>query len=82
MLRTSQMLTSKLPFWQNKSAEEIAALPPWAIVGAVRTYDISYPRSTWGGISREAQQLVASMLDRNPAERITADSGLPPSISA
>lgn len=71
-----QMLTSKLPFWQNKSAEEIAALPPWAIVGAVRTYDISYPRSTWGGISREAQQLVASMLDRNPAERITADKAL------
>jgi len=70
------MLTGKLPFWQDKSMQQVAALPPYAIIAAVRTHDVSYPKPTWAALSRESQQLVASMLERNPADRITAPEAL------
>ncbi|KAI8473290.1 MAG: kinase-like domain-containing protein [Monoraphidium minutum] len=71
-----QLLTGVLPFWTNMTPKEVAALPPYSILAAVRTHDVSYPRALWSGISPEAKELVASMLDRNPAARITADEAL------
>lgn len=71
-----QLLTGKLPFWQNMSLKQVASLPPYAIVAAVRTHDVSYPRATWAAVSAEAQQLVAAMLQRDPAQRITAAEAL------
>eukprot|EP00775_Hariotina_reticulata_P011054 gene11054-11209_t len=71
-----QMLTGRLPFWRNKTLEEVSKLPPYEIVAAVRTYEVQYPRELWAHISPEAQQLVSCMLDRNPATRITAEQAL------
>jgi serine/threonine protein kinase len=70
------MLTGRLPFWQDKSLQQVAALPPYSIIAAVRTHEVSYPRETWAGVSREAQQLVARMLERNPADRVSARDAL------
>lgn len=70
-----QLLTGRLPFWQNLSLPEVASLPPYAIIAAVRTHDVSYPRATWSKLSKEAQQLVAAMLERNPPDRISATGG-------
>ncbi|KIY95444.1 hypothetical protein MNEG_12516 [Monoraphidium neglectum] len=70
------LLVGRPPFWSNKSAEEAARLPAYAIVAATRTHDISYPRSDWGRLSREARQLVEAMLTRDPAARITAGDAL------
>jgi serine/threonine protein kinase len=58
------------------SLQQIAALPPYAIIAAVRTNDISFPREAWAGISPEARQLVEAMLERNPAARISAAEAL------
>jgi serine/threonine protein kinase len=54
----------------------VAALPPYALLGAVRTHDVSYPRATWSGVTAEGQALVAAMLQRDPAQRITAAAAL------
>jgi serine/threonine protein kinase len=35
-----QMLTGRLPFWRNKTLEEVSKLPPYEIVAAVRTYEV------------------------------------------
>ncbi|GBF91720.1 CDPK-related kinase-like [Raphidocelis subcapitata] len=71
-----QLLTGRLPFWTDKTLAQVAALPPYAIIAAVRTHDVSFPRATWAGISPEARQLVAAMLERNPAARISAPAAL------
>lgn len=72
-----QLLTGRLPFWgKNMTLEKIRQLPPYAIVAAVRTHDVSYERSEWRRLSPEAQQLVQAMLERNPAARITAAEAL------
>jgi serine/threonine protein kinase len=56
--------------------QQVAALPPYAIIAAVRTNDISFPRDVWAGISKEARALVAAMLERDPAARISAAEAL------
>ncbi|GBF90932.1 CDPK-related kinase-like [Raphidocelis subcapitata] len=71
-----QLLTGRAPYFPNLAAEQLAALPPYAIVAAVRTHDISFPRDAWRGISPEARALVAALLQRDPAARITAAEAL------
>lgn len=55
---------------------EVGKLPPYSILGAVRTHDVSYPRDLWADVSPEARDLVASMLDRSPPGRVTAHEAL------
>jgi len=71
-----QMLTGRLPFWSNLELEQVAALPPWSILAAVRSHEIGYPRPAWRGVSPEAKRLVASMLQRDPGARISAAEAL------
>jgi calcium-dependent protein kinase len=71
-----QLLTGRLPFWTDKTLAEVARLPPYAIIAAVRSHDVSFPRDAWAGVSAEARQLVAAMLERNPADRVAAPAAL------
>ncbi|WIA29513.1 hypothetical protein OEZ86_012014 [Tetradesmus obliquus] len=71
-----QMLTGRLPFWRSKSLSDVSKLQPYEIVAAIRTHEVQFPRELWAPISAEAQDLVARMLDRNPATRITAQQAL------
>lgn len=71
-----QMLTGRLPFWPKKTLEEVAKLPGYEILAAIRTYEVEFPRVLWADISPQAKDLVACMLDRNPATRITASQAL------
>lgn len=71
-----QMLTGRLPFWPKKTLAEVAKLPGYELVAAIRTYEVQFPRALWAGISPQAQDLVSRMLDRDPASRITAAQAL------
>jgi serine/threonine protein kinase len=75
-LQMYQMLTGRLPFWRSKSLSDVSKLQPYEIVAAIRTHEVQFPRELWAPISAEAQDLVARMLDRNPATRITAQQAL------
>jgi serine/threonine protein kinase len=70
------MLTGRLPFWTKKTLEEVARLPAWEVLAGARTHDITYPPALWAGISADARDLVARMLERDPAARITAADAL------
>jgi hypothetical protein len=39
-LQMYQMLTGKLPFWSNKTIQEISKLMPWEVMAAVRTHEV------------------------------------------
>lgn len=71
-----QMLTGHLPFWRSKSLQDVAKLPPYEVLAATRCNEVQFPRELWCNISPQAKDLVALMLDRNPATRITADQAL------
>jgi serine/threonine protein kinase len=60
----------------NLTPREVSKLPPYAILGAVRTHEVSFPRPVWAAVSPEARQLVAAMLERDPAARISAPDAL------
>ncbi len=70
------MLTGQLPFWPRLSLAEVAALPPWNLMAAIRSHDIEFPRASWRAVSPEAQQLAAALLQRDPTRRIAAAEAL------
>lgn len=56
-----ELLTGSLPFWARGTPwHDIAALPPYQLLAAVRTHVISVPRD----LSPVAQDLLRRMLDR------------------
>jgi calcium-dependent protein kinase len=71
-----QMLTGRLPFWPSKTLEQVAALPGYQLLAAIRTHEVQFPRALWRGISVQARELVSRMLERDPAARITAAQAL------
>eukprot|EP00882_Tetradesmus_deserticola_P004978 GHRQ01005247.1.p1 GENE.GHRQ01005247.1~~GHRQ01005247.1.p1 ORF type:complete len:460 (+),score=164.08 GHRQ01005247.1:657-2036(+) len=71
-----QMLTGRLPFWRGKSLADVSKLQPYEVMAAIRTHEVRFPRELWTPLSADAQQLVARLLDRDPATRITAQQAL------
>ena len=73
-----QMLTGRLPFWGGRvTLKEAARLPPYAVVAAARTHEVEFPLDAgWADVGDDARALVASMLERDPARRVTAAAAL------
>lgn len=61
------LLTSIIPFWGDSREE---------VVEQIRDLEIDYNYPEWKFINRKAQELVGSMLDRNPETRIDAKEAL------
>ncbi|KAI8470975.1 MAG: kinase-like domain-containing protein [Monoraphidium minutum] len=68
-----QLLTGRLPFddHRNPSAPSISVI--WR---SVLCDKVCYNAPWWGGISEEAKEFVASLLDKDPAKRPTAKEAL------
>lgn len=75
-LQLYQMLTGRLPFWPGKTMDQVAKLPAYEVLAGARTHEVQFPRNLWAGISTEAKDLVSRMLERSPADRITAAEAL------
>ncbi|CAI5512270.1 unnamed protein product [Closterium sp. Naga37s-1] len=60
----------------------LCGLPPFyaasndGIFDAIRTKDVQFKAPKWHGVSSGAKQLISSMLEKNPRERITGEEVL------
>ncbi|CAI5498735.1 unnamed protein product [Closterium sp. Naga37s-1] len=60
----------------------LCSLPPFyaasneGIFDAIRTKDVQFKAPKWHGVSGAAKQLISSMLEKNPRERITGEEVL------
>lgn len=51
------------PFWGKTKSR---------IFESVRSAELRFPSDPWGGVSQSAKDLIAGMLCRDPAQRLTA----------
>lgn len=70
------LLTGRYPFWEAQRAELEHRLPAYQVMLAVCSAPISFSGPELRAVSREARQLLAALLERNPAARPTSQQAL------
>lgn len=70
-----QLLSNKLPFW-NQPLSELRKSAPHEIMCGILSNPILLGGDTWSHVSAEAKDLIRRMLDRDPSKRLSAGCAL------